>query len=77
MAEEPKSAWEQRLHETATAVEEELRRVIAYINDEVVPEVREHGSRGLRSAAAAMERLAERMDDRKTPPPPPGGTPQP
>ena len=50
--------WEQKLHEAAATVEEELRRVVTYINDEVVPEVRQNSSKALRAAAAEMERLA-------------------
>jgi hypothetical protein len=80
----PKRPWEQRLHEAAATVEDELRRVITYINDEVVPEVRQNSSDALRAAAAEMERLAQRMDDRAkrttgTPPPPPpaGGSTRP
>ena len=77
--EAPKRPWEQRLHEAAVTVEEEVRRVITYINDEVVPEVRQNGSDALRAAAAELQRLAQKMDDRKgtPPPPPPGGTPRP
>lgn len=70
----PKRPWEQRLHEAGTRVEEDLRRFVTYFNDEIVPDVRRNGSEALRSAAAELNRLAERMDDkaRKTPPPPPG-----
>ena len=70
--------WEQKLHEAAATVEEELRRVITYINDEVVPEVRQNSSKALRAAAAEMERLAQKMEERAgsqttgTPPPPAG-----
>jgi hypothetical protein len=59
-----KRPWEQRLHEAAATIEDELKRVITYINDEVVPEVRQNSSNALRAAAAEMERLAQRMDDR-------------
>jgi hypothetical protein len=54
-------------------MEEDLKRVVAYINDEVVPDVRRNGSRALRDAAAELHRLAERVEDanRRTPPPPP------
>jgi len=83
--ETPKRPWEQRLHEAAVTVEDELRRVITYINDEVVPEVRQNGSDALRAAAAELHRLAQKMDDRAgsrttgapPPPPPPGSTPRP
>lgn len=71
---DPKRPWEQRLHEAGTRIDEDLRRFIKYINDEIVPDVRRNGSEALRSAAAELNRLAQRMDDRavKTPPPPPG-----
>jgi len=69
-----KRPWEQRLHEAGTRIDEDLRRFIKYLNDEIVPDVRRNGSDALRSAAAELNRLAQRMDDRagKTPPPPPG-----
>jgi hypothetical protein len=43
--------WEQQLRDAAARAEEELRRVLTYINDEVVPEVRHNGSEALRAAA--------------------------
>ncbi len=68
----PRSPLETRLREAAAHVEEDLRRVAAYINDEVVPDVRRNSSDALRAAAAELRKLAERMDDanRRTPPPP-------
>ena len=59
---EPK-AWEQQLKEAAARAEEELRRVVTFINDEVVPEVRRNGSHALRAAAEEMQKLAQKMDD--------------
>jgi hypothetical protein len=73
MSDQPsKRPWEQRLHEAGTRVEEDLRSIINYINDEVVPDVRRNGSEALRAAAAELQRLAQRMDERagRTPPPP-------
>jgi hypothetical protein len=61
---EPKP-WEQQLKEAAARAEEELRRVVTFINDEVVPEVRRNGSHALRTAAVEMQKLAQRMDDRR------------
>jgi hypothetical protein len=62
----PKSGagWEEKLHDAGTRVEEELKRVIAYINDEVVPEVRKNGSVALRAAAEQLEKLAQKMEER-------------
>jgi hypothetical protein len=76
MANEEPRPWEQQLHEAATRAEEEVRRVLTYINDEVVPDIRRNGSDALRAAAVELHKLAQRMDDRraaaaaaKTPPP--------
>jgi hypothetical protein len=44
----PKRPWEQRLHEAGTRVEEDLRRFVTYLNDEIVPDVRHNGSEALR-----------------------------
>jgi hypothetical protein len=65
MAGEPTRAWEQQLCEAATRVEEDVRRVVTYINDEVVPDIRQNGSQALRAAAAELQKLAQRMDDRR------------
>lgn len=59
-------------------MEDDLRRVIAYINDEVVPDVRRNGSEALRAATTELGKLAERMEHRtggaSVPPPPPRPT---
>jgi hypothetical protein len=61
--------WEQQLREAALRVEEDLRKVVTYINDEVVPDIRRNGSDALRAAAAELQKLAQHMDERRTPPP--------
>lgn len=68
----PKRPWEQRLHEAGTRIEDDLRRFVTYINNEIVPDVRRNGSDALRSAATELNRLAQRMDERagRTPPSP-------
>ena len=48
----------------APRVEEEVKKVIAYLNDEVVPQVRQNSSQALRVAADQLSRLAERLDKR-------------
>jgi len=45
-------------------MEDEVKRVIAYLNNEVVPEVRQHSSKALRIAAEQLTRLAEHLDRR-------------
>jgi len=57
--------WEQQLREAAVRVEEDLRQVVTYINDEVVPDIRKNGSQALRAAAGELQKLAQRMDDRR------------
>ena len=66
MAEPTKAGWEQALEDTAVKAEAEVQRVIKYLNDEVVPEVRRDSSRALRAAATELTRLAERMDGRRS-----------
>ena len=61
----PNERWEQQLREAAARAEEELKRVVNYINDEVVPEIRVNGSQALRAAAAELQKLAERMEHRR------------
>jgi len=56
--------WEQQLRDAAARGEEELHRVMRYINDEVVPDIRRNGSEALRAAAAELQKLAQRMEDR-------------
>jgi histidinol dehydrogenase len=58
--------WEQQVRDAAARGEEELHRVIAFINDEVVPEVRRNGSVALRRAAQELDKLAQRMEDRQS-----------
>jgi hypothetical protein len=65
MANEEPKRWEQQLREAATRVEDDLRHVVTYINDEVVPDIRRNSSHALRAAAAELQKLAQRMDDRR------------
>ncbi len=57
-----KSGWEQRLTEVGTQAEAEVRRAIAYLNNEVVPEVRRDGARAMKGLAGELRRLADRLD---------------
>ncbi|HEY0760316.1 MAG TPA: hypothetical protein VGD59_13775 [Acidisarcina sp.] len=51
--------------ETLPRVEEEVKKVIAYLNDEVVPQVRRNSSEALRVASEHLTRLAEHLDRRR------------
>jgi len=55
---------DERFAEGVPRVEEEVKKVIAYLNDEVVPQVRENSSQALRVAADHLSRLAEHLDKR-------------
>lgn len=48
--------------DAARKVEQESERVIGYLNDEVVPAIRNHSSKALRVAAEKLQKLAEFMD---------------
>lgn len=63
--EQPKQPWEARMQDVIRSAEEDVRKLITYINDEVMPDVRRNGSSALRSAAAELHKLAERMDESK------------
>jgi hypothetical protein len=47
----------------AEKIEREGEQVIAYLNNEVVPSIRNHSSKALRVAAEKLSRLAEYMDN--------------
>lgn len=53
---------DQHLGGTGERIEEDVQRVITYLNDKVVPEVRENGSKALRIAADQLARLADHLE---------------
>ena len=53
--------------EAATTVEKEAAELLNYLNDEVVPAVRQHSTKALRIAAEKMTRLAEYMEKHQLP----------
>ena len=53
---------DETVNKAVPRVEEDLKKIIAYLNDEVVPKVRENSSKGLRVAAEQLTRLAEHLD---------------
>jgi hypothetical protein len=80
--EEPKRPWEQQLRDAAAHLETDLKNVVKFINDEVVPDVRRNSSDALRVAAAELHKLASKMDEHarrssSTTPPPPKDAPKP
>jgi hypothetical protein len=53
---------DQEIGGAARKAETEGERVITYLNDEVVPAIRQGSSKALRTAAEQLTRLAEYMD---------------
>jgi hypothetical protein len=53
---------DEHLNGVAPKIEEEVHKVITYLNDEVVPQVRRNSSEALRTAAEQLGRLAEHLD---------------
>ena len=56
---------DQKMTEAAPRVEEEVKKVIAYLNDEVVPQIRQNSSEALRVASSQLAKLAEHLDRRR------------
>jgi hypothetical protein len=53
---------DEEISDAARKLERESDRMIAYLNDEVVPAIRQGSSRALRTAAEQLSRLAEYME---------------
>ena len=51
-----------KLDEAARRLEQETEKLLRYLNDEVVPEVRQHSSRGLRRASKEIEKFADFLE---------------
>jgi hypothetical protein len=50
------------LGDTTKRVEEETQKLLAYVNDELVPAIREHSSTALRIASEKMKQAADMME---------------
>ncbi len=46
-------------------IEDEVRRVIAYLNDQVVPQVRRNSSSALRAASEQLGRIADHLEQQQ------------
>jgi len=56
----------QHIDDAARRLEQESERLIAYLNDEVVPAVRQGSSKALRTAADKLHQLAEYMEQNRS-----------
>jgi len=56
----------QSVAEAADRMEKETAEFITYLNDEVVPAVRQHSTKALRVAAEKISKLADYLDEGKS-----------
>jgi bisphosphoglycerate-dependent phosphoglycerate mutase len=56
---------DERFNQALPRVEEEVKKVIAYLNDQIVPQLRQDSSQALHAAADRLRKLAEQLDDRR------------
>lgn len=54
---------DERFSQALPRVEEEVKKVIAYLNDQVVPQLRQDSAQALHAAADRLRKLAEQLDD--------------
>jgi hypothetical protein len=59
--------WEDKVKNATSQVESEVHRLIEYLNDEVVPDVRRQGSNAMRVAADRLRELARTLDEKAGP----------
>ena len=53
--------------ETTERLEKEAQELIRYLNDEVVPAVRQHSTKALRVASQKLQQLADYMEQYSKP----------
>lgn len=53
--------------ETTERMEKEAQEFIRYLNDEVVPAVRQHSTKALRVASQKLQQLADYMEQHSKP----------
>jgi F0F1-type ATP synthase membrane subunit b/b' len=58
--------FNRKVEQAAEHLEKETAEFIKYLNDEVVPAVRQHSTKALRVAADKMARLADYMEQNKS-----------
>jgi hypothetical protein len=54
---------DEQFNQAIPRVQEELKKMIVHLNDEVVPQLRQDSSQVLRAAAERLRKLAEQLDD--------------
>ena len=59
--------FDEHLETALPRMQEEVRKVITYLNDEVVPNLRQDSAQALRTAAEQLSKLAARLDGDRRP----------
>jgi hypothetical protein len=54
---------DERFSQALPRVEEEVKKVIDFLNDQVVPRLRQDSSQALHAASERLRKLAEQLDD--------------
>jgi hypothetical protein len=60
--EEASAKFSKTVAETTERLEREAQEFIKYLNDDVVPSVRQHSTKALRTAAQKLQELANYME---------------
>ena len=63
--EDASTRFNKSVADAAQKLEKDSAELINYLNDEVVPAVRDHSSKALRIAAEKLAKLADYMDQQK------------
>ncbi len=59
--------FNRKVEQATEHLEKEAAELITYLNDEVVPAVREHSTKALRIASEKLAQFADYMDKNKAP----------
>jgi hypothetical protein len=54
---------DEHLNQAVPRLEEELQKVIALLNDQVIPQLRQGSSQAIRAAAERLRKMADQLDD--------------
>jgi F0F1-type ATP synthase membrane subunit b/b' len=66
--EEASTRVSQTINDAAERLEKEIPEFIKYLNDEVVPAVRTHSTKALRTASEKLAEFADYMEQHRQPP---------
>jgi len=64
--EEASSRLNQSIADVASNLEKESAELISYLNNEVVPAVRQHSTKALRIASEKLARMADYLDSHRS-----------